>query len=149
MLGGGFYSTRLSRDLRKSAGLVYSIGSRFDIGKSRGIYLVQYACDPQNVTKVQASVERELDAMRKSPVTDDELQRAKAMLLRRIPLAEASTGAIAQGLIARWDLELPLDEPTVAATRYISLSADDVRAAFVQWVRPQDLARVTLGPKPR
>ncbi len=149
VLGGGFYSTRLSRDLRKSAGLVYSVDSRFEIGKSRGIYLVQYACDPQNVTKVQASVARELDAMRKSPVTDDELQRAKAMLLRRIPLAEASTGAIAQGLIARWDLELPLDEPTVAATRYISLSAEDVRAAFAQWLRPQDLARVSLGPKPR
>lgn len=87
--------------------------------------------------------------MQKSPVTDDELQRAKAILLRRIPLAEGSTAGIAQGLIARWDLDLPLDEPTIAATRYIGLGADEVRAAFAKWLRPQDLARVTLGPKPR
>jgi zinc protease len=149
VLGGGFYSARLSRDLRKNAGLVYSIDSRFDIDKSRGVYLVQYACDPQNVSRVQAGVERELDAMRVTPVTQDELQRAKAMLLHRIPLTEGSTAGIAQGLIARWDLDLPLDEPAVAAAHYLRLSAEDIRAAFAHWVRPRDLARVALGPPPR
>jgi zinc protease len=149
VLGGGFYSTRLSRDLRKNAGLVYSIGSQLDIGRSRAIYLVQYACDPKNVTKVQASVEHELDTMQTSTATDDELQRAKATLLRQIPLAEASTGSIAEGLIGRWDHELPLDEPTIAAQHYIALTAEDVRAAFAKWLRPRELARVTTGPTPR
>jgi zinc protease len=149
VLGGGFYSTRLSRDLRKNAGLVYSIGSHFDIGRSRAVYLVQYACDPQNVTKVQASVEHELDTMQTSKATDDELQLAKATLLRQLPLAESSTGGIAEGLIGRWDLELPLDEPTIAARHYIGLTAEEVRAAFAKSVRPRELARVTTGPTPR
>jgi zinc protease len=149
VLGGGFYSTRLSRDLRKNAGLVYSIGSSFDIGRSRGMYFVQYACDPGNVSKVHASIVRELEDMRTSPVTADELQRAKAMLLRRLSLAEESTGGIARGLIGRWDLNLPLDEPTIAARHYIHLSAGDVRAAFAKWVRPRDLVQVTRGPQPQ
>jgi len=149
VLGGGFYSARLSRDLRKRAGLVYSIDSHFSFEKSRGTYVVQYACDPPNVAKVQASVQRELTQMQTTNVSDEELQRSKAMLLRRLPLAEASTGGIAQGLIARWDLELPLDEPTIAAEHYMQLTADDVRSAFAKFVRPQDLARVSLGPKQR
>jgi len=146
VLGGGFYSSRLSRDVRMNAGLVYSINSFIEASKSRGVYGVQYACDPPNVAKVHASVAREVEQMRKAPVTAEELQRAKAMLLRQIPLAEASTGAIAQGLMSRWDLGLPLDEPTVAARRYIDLSAADVTAAFAKWLRPDDLVQVTQGP---
>lgn len=146
VLGGGFYSARLSRDLRKDAGLVYSIDSSIDAGKSRSVYVVQYACDPPNVGKVHVSVGREIEKMRQAPVTAAELQRAKAMLLRQIPLAEASTGAIAQGLLARWDLGLPLDEPTLAARRYIDLDAGDITSAFAKWLRPANLVEVTQGP---
>jgi len=149
VLGGGFYSTRLSRDLRKNAGLVYSVESSFDIGKSRGMYFVQYACDPKNVSRVHASIVREFEDMQKFPVSADELQRSKAMLLRRISLDEASTDDIAQGLIGRWDLDLPLNEPTLAAWKYIQLSAEDVRVAFAKWVRPKDMVQVTLGPPPQ
>jgi zinc protease len=148
VLGGGFYSTRLSRDLRKNAGLVYSVDSSFEFGKSRSLYFVQYACDPKNVTRVHASIVRELEDVRKSPVTAGELQRSKAMLLRQISLAEGSTGSIAQGLIGRWALDLPLDEPTIAARQYIRLSAADVQSAFAKWVRPADMVRVTQGPEP-
>ena len=148
VLGGGFYSTRLSRDLRKNAGLVYSIDSGFELEQSRGLFLTAYACDPINVSKVQASVRRELEAMRKAPPTGDELQRAKAMLLRHTQLAEASTNGIAVGLLDRWRLGLPFDEPTVAAKRYLDLTAEEVRAAFAKWVRPEDLARVSVGPPP-
>ncbi|MDD5250332.1 MAG: pitrilysin family protein [Rhodocyclaceae bacterium] len=146
VLGGGFYAARLSRDLRKNAGLVYSINSFIDAGISRSVYFVLYAADPQNVPTVSASVARELDTMRRAPVAAEELQRAKAMLLRQIPLAEASTDAIAHGLLDRWELNLPLDEPTRAAQRYIELGADDVEAAFAKWLRPAALVQVTQGP---
>ncbi|HUW75200.1 MAG TPA: hypothetical protein VMV70_00850, partial [Gallionella sp.] len=113
------------------------------------LYFVEYACDPKNVSRVHASIVRELEDMQKSPVTADELQRSKAMLLRQISLAEGSTGSIASGLIGRWDLDLPLDEPTIAARQYIRLNAGDVQSAFVKWVRPKDMVRVTQGPQPQ
>ena len=149
VLGGGFYSTRLSRDLRKNEGLVYSVGSSLDVGRSRGVYFIEYACNPQNVSKVHASIVRELEAMQKSAVTADELQRAKAMLLRQSSLDESSIDGIVQGLTRRWDIDLPLDEPAIAAQQYIRLSADDVRMAFAKWIRPKDMVRVTRGPQPQ
>ena len=149
VLGGAFYSTRLTRDIRKDAGLVYYVQSSIELGQTRGIYSVQYACDPQNVSRVHGMVVRELDAMRDAPVTPDELQRAKALLLRRIPLGESSVDAIALGMIQRQILDLPLDEPTIAARHYLGLSAPEVLAAYAKWVRPADLVRVSQGPSPQ
>jgi zinc protease len=149
VLGGGFYSTRLTRDLRKDTGLVYYVRSAFRFSPTRGIYLVEYGCDPQNVAKVHDAVAEEIGRMQKAQVTADELQRAKALLLHRIPLAEASIDDIARGIIQRRDLGLPLDEPTAAARRYLGLDAREVRAAFAKWLRPGDLVRVSQGPAPR
>jgi zinc protease len=52
-------------------------------------------------------------------------------------------------MIGRWNLDLPLDEPVVAAKRYLDMSAADIQAAFAKWVRPADLVRVTQGPDPQ
>jgi zinc protease len=149
VLGGAFYATRLTRDLRMKAGLVYSVASYFEVGRTRSVYFVQYACDPQNVSKVHDIVARELEEMQGAPPSADEMQRAKALLLRSIPLDEASVDAIAYGLIDRVRLDLPLDEPTRAARRYLALGAGDVEAAFAKWLRPKDLVRVSLGPTPQ
>jgi len=91
----------------------------------------------------------EIKAMQTAPASADELVRIKAMLIRQIPLGESSVDDIAHGLVSRVDLGLPLDEPTLAARRYVSLGGDDVKAAFAKWMRPDDMVRVTQGPPPR
>lgn len=148
VLGGGFYATRLYRDLRENGGLVYFVGSSFDFGRTRTVYQADYGCDPPNVSKARAIVVRDLAAMRATPVTPGELRQAQALLLREIPLSEASVGSIANGLLSRSLMGLPLDEPTLAAHRYIQLTARDVQAAFAKWLRPADLVQVTQGPTP-
>ncbi len=87
--------------------------------------------------------------MQASEVPAEELRQAKAALLRRIPLAEASVDRLGMGLTARATEGLPLDEPTRAAERYLSLTAADVRAAFARWIRPADLVQVVEGPPGR
>jgi zinc protease len=149
VLAGGFYSARLSIDLRKNAGLVYSVGASLQVGRTRGAYLVQYASDPQNVEQAQAIVANDIRAMQTALVPEDELDRSKTMMLRKIPLGESSISEIAQGLLARSDLDLPLDEPWRAAARYVALTPEDVRAAFAKWLRPDDFVRVSQGPAPK
>ncbi|HTL20538.1 MAG TPA: pitrilysin family protein [Steroidobacteraceae bacterium] len=148
VLGGSFYSTRLSVDLRKKAGLVYSVESVLQSGRTRSVYLVEYASDPQNVARAANMVAREITNMQSSPAGADELIRVKACLLRQMPLSEAGLDEIARALLSRTDLGLPLDEPTRAAERYIALDAAAVQEAFRKWLRPQDLVRVSMGPPP-
>ncbi|MFZ0240854.1 MAG: pitrilysin family protein [Desulfobacterales bacterium] len=149
VLGGGFYATRLYRDLREKNGLVYFVSSSFDIDRTRGVYLVHYASEPAKVSAAERIVQQNLARMRSEPVSADELQLAKAMLLKEIPLSESSTENIAAGLIARVELDLPLQEPIIAARHYIELTAGQVQAAYAKWLRPQSLVRVTEGSQPR
>jgi zinc protease len=149
VLGGGFYATRLYRDLRQTAGLVYNVDDSLTASKTRATYDVTYACDPDNVSKARALVVRDLIAMQQENVTPAELQQAKALLLRQIPLAEASSDAVAQGMLARADLDLPLDEAFRAAERYYALTAEEVRAAFAKWIRTPDFVQVVRGPAPK
>jgi zinc protease len=43
---------------------------------------------------------------------------------------------------------LPLDEPLRAAKQYYSMSADQVRAAFEKWIRPDGFVQIIRGPAP-
>ncbi len=149
VLAGGFYSSRLSNDLRKKTGLVYSVDADLEAGNTRSLYLVSYACDPINVAKAAAIVSDELKDLQNNPVSSDELTRAKAYLLRQLPLREANVGEIAHSFAALRDQGLPLDEPSLAAARYVNLDAGDVQKAFQKWMRPGDLVRVSQGPAPQ
>ncbi len=121
VLGGGFYATRLYHDLRQVAGYVYTVDVHLDASKTRAAYQVTYGCDPENVSKARALIQRDLEQMRSQEVSDDELHRAKALLLRKLVLQESSEEAVARGLLARAELDLPLDEPIVAAGKYYAI----------------------------
>ncbi|HVU07013.1 MAG TPA: pitrilysin family protein [Verrucomicrobiae bacterium] len=149
VLGGGFYATRLYRDLREKSGLVYFVDSSFNIGQTRGIYQLEYACDPPNVSKARAVILNDLKDMQAKKVSAHELYQAKLMLLRDIPLAESSVDYIAQVWLKYSLLDMPLDEPVRAGKIYTMLTTKDVRNAFAKWIRPNDLAQVTQGPEPK
>ncbi|MGP8105444.1 MAG: M16 family metallopeptidase [Desulfobaccales bacterium] len=149
VLGGGFYATRLYRELREETGLVYSVEVELQAHQTRALYAIEYACDPDNVAKVHGIVARNLLEMQSQRVNPDELRQAKLMLLRRIPLSESSLQNIAMGLLRRSILDLPPDEPITAAKDYASMTAEQVQAAFAKWVRPADLVQITQGPPPK
>jgi zinc protease len=121
---------------------------RLNAQKTRTIYTVNYACDPKNVSKARELIQRDLVSMQKENVTDAELQQAKALLLRQIPLTESSEDSVAGGLLARAQIGLPLDETVRAEKQYFSMTADQVREAFAKWVRPDGFVQIIRGPAP-
>jgi zinc protease len=86
--------------------------------------------------------------MQTSHVSPQELQQAKAILLRQLPLAESRGDAVAGGLASRATQDLPLDEPHRAALEHSTLGASEIRTAFAKWVRPADFVQVVQGPPP-
>jgi zinc protease len=149
VLSGAFYATRLFHDLRQEAGLVYDVDSTLSVGKTRSTFSVSFACDPPKVSQARAMVVRDLKQMQTALVTATELQQARTLLLRQIPLSEASYDGIASRLLDLATNDLPLDEPIRAARRYIAITAEQVQAAFAKWIRTDDLVQVTLGPNPK
>jgi zinc protease len=145
ILGSGF-SSRLYQDLRIKSGYVYSVSSDLDWSRMRADYAVSFGADAANLDKARALVMRDLRDMQTSPVSEPELARAKAEVLRRLPMQRASEGGIAGQYLRLVDLGLPLDSQQIAAERYLAITAADIQKAFATWIRPDDLAEVVKGP---
>ncbi len=145
ILGGGF-SSRLYQDLRIRSGYVYAVGSDMDWSRTRAQYRVSFGADGGNVEKARQLVLRALRDMQTQPVSEAALTRAKAEILRRLPMQQASVGGIAGQYLRFSELGLPLDAPRLAAARYLGMTAEEIRAAFARWVRPDDLVEVIRGP---
>ena len=146
VLSGAFYASRLYRDLREKAGLVYTVDSFLEADRTRGVFGVAYACDPPKAARARAMVERDLRDLQRTPLGPAELRLAKTLLVRSVPLSEASVEAVAGGLVSRSVEGLPLDEPVRAARRYLQMTAEEVRDAFARRIRPAAFVEVTLGP---
>jgi zinc protease len=149
VLGGGFYASRLVRDLREKRGLVYTVGVGSSLDKQRGTYAVNFGCDPDKVTEAGRLVVRDLKQMQDAPISATELQQAKGILLRQIPLGESSFGAIAGNLLTYSMEGKPLDESSIAAQHYLALTAGEVQQVFAKFVRPDGLVTAVKGPAPK
>jgi zinc protease len=145
ILGGGF-SSRLYQDLRVKTGYVYNVDSQLDWSRTRCDYSVSFGADPDKVVKARAAVTQDLKALQDQPVSDAELTRAKAQMLRRLPMQRSSVDAIAGLDLRLVDLGLPLDTPGIAAKHYYDATPAMVQAAFKAWLRPDDLSEVVKGP---
>ncbi len=86
ILGGGSFASRLTQNVRDNRGLVYGIYSMLDTRLRAGS--IEFSLQTKNITAREALEEtlREIDRIRREPVTDDELKGAKAYLIGSFPL---------------------------------------------------------------
>jgi zinc protease len=149
VLGGGFYASRLYHDLRDTRGLVYNVGTKFDLDRYRSTYTVSFGSDPDKVAAASAIVVQDLKQMQQAPVSDSDLRRAKGILLRQIPLGESSFGAIGNQLLMLSIEDKPLDAMTIAGQHYLQLTAPEVQQAYAKHIRPDAFVTAVKGPVPK
>ncbi len=145
LLGSGF-SSRLYQDLRVKTGYVYNVNSSLNWTRTRADYSASFGADPDKVAPARTLLLRDLRDMQTTPVSDAALNRAKAQVLRQLPMGRASIGAIAGLYLRLVDLGLPMNAEEIAAQRYMEITAAQIKDAFAKWVRPEDLAEVIKGP---
>jgi zinc protease len=145
ILGDGFGSI-LMHDLRIKGGLVYGVSSGTSLDKHRGRFSVSYGCDPDKVAKARAMVIRDIKQMQTTPVDAEALHSAKGKILRQLQLSQSSFGAIAGGLLELSQEGKPLDSAEIAAHKYYTMTAREIRAAFSKYLRPDAFVTAVKGP---
>jgi zinc protease len=148
VLGGNGFASRLMLDIRVRHGYAYDARSRLRLDRSRASFQAEYASDPNRVVQADALVLANIEAMQRAPVKDVELDNARQYQIRSIPLEVASVGRIARGLLVWSTMGEPLDQPMVAAKRYLALTAAEVQDAFKRYIQPQRFVQVIQGPAP-
>jgi len=86
ILGGGGFSSRLTKVVRSQAGLAYSIGSGFQALKFPGAFVVVLQTKNQSSNDALKLVIEQLRDIQNAPVTDAEMQSAKKFLVGSFPL---------------------------------------------------------------
>lgn len=148
-LTGGFYSSILYHDLREVHGYAYSVQSALRAGKVRSTFSVEYACDPQNIVPAEQAAIADMQHVQATPLSDNDLLRAKALLLGEVPIQQASYDGVTALFLRYAGVGLPLDQYELDAQNYLNATAAQVQAAFAKWVRPNDFVRVVTGPGPK
>jgi zinc protease len=149
VLGGGSLGpeqSRLFRDIRQNAGLVYSIDSQFVSGGARSRFSIEFACAQGNESRIEGLVNDELTQLRKEPIGDFELSLMKASMVRRVTLGEASASGIAQALLNDATSGLPLDQPHIDAQHMLATDAHAIQDAFSANIHPENFVRTIEGP---
>lgn len=145
ILGGGF-SSRLVQDMRVKTGTVYGVSSSLQWDRTRGQYEIDFGADPDKAQSARAIAINDLTGIQTGLVSEAELTRARAQLLRRLRSEDTSISAIASRYLYRDRVGLPLASEQADAKRYLALTAKDIQKAFATWLRPDDLATIVKGP---
>ena len=149
ILGGGALGpeqSRLFRDLRQNAGLVYTISSRLEPRRERYDLSIEFACLPANTARIGSLIDAEIKRMQTEPVGSFELSLAKASTVRQTVIADSSIDAIGSALLDDAAHGLPFDQRQIDARSFLATDAPAITAAFAMYVRPQNFVQVIEGP---
>ena len=149
VLGGGSLGpeqSRLFRDIRQNAGLVYSIDSQYVSSGARSRFSIEFACAQANENRIEGLINEELAQLRKEPIGDFELSLMKASLVRRVVLGDSSASSIGSAFLNYSVNGLPLDQASIDAQHMLATDAKAIQDAFATHIRPENFVRTIEGP---
>ena len=139
-LGGNSFASPLYRELRVKRGLVYSVGSSTDFGRTRAHFSLSFGASPEKVTEARQIALKVVKDMADNPMSDADLHLAKAQGLREIELTSQTATEIADSWLGYSEKGLSLDRLYQVARAYEALTAAQIQAAFAKYI---DLGRLS------
>jgi zinc protease len=143
ILGGGFY--RLDLNLREGKAWTYGARTTFDARKAPGPLLASGEFVAAHTAESVQEILKEVNGMRDADVTDAELSRAKAQIMKSFPARFATRSAVAAQLAEVAVYGLP---PTYLAdytSKVAAITKDDVRRVARKYLTPDKLTIVVVG----
>lgn len=147
ILGGGGFASRLMKVIRDEKGLTYSIYSMFTANKEPGQFSVEVQTKNESANEVVAEIIRQMRKIRTEPVSDAELNDAKAYLTGSFPRRLETSRKIADFLAIVEFYGLG-DDYIEKYYEYINkVTKEDVLEAAKKYLNPDDYVLVIVGNK--
>lgn len=110
VLGGSGLASRLNKNLREEKGYTYGVYSGFTRRQDRGAFIVSGDVGTAVTGDAVKEILYELNRIRSTGVTTDELAEAQGMLVGQFTMRIADPAALAEELAVRSLYGIPLDE---------------------------------------
>lgn len=147
ILGGGSAS-RLYQRVREEGGLAYAVYSYLSPGRYAAAFVVSAQTRTAEAARVADIFREELDRMVREPVTERELELARAYLAGSFPLRLDTSAKVADFLVAVEELGLGLDYADRYRERIARVTAADVQRVAKAYFPPATFSRVLVGAGP-
>jgi predicted Zn-dependent peptidase len=146
ILGGGGFTSRITKRVRSDEGLAYSAGSGFNVGQFwPGQFRVSFQSKSATVAFAAQISLGEVEKIRREPVAADELETAKNSFIDTFPRSWESAQAIA-GTFASDEL---LGRPHTYWERYQDnvrrIGAAEVQRAAQKYLKPDQMVFLVVG----
>jgi zinc protease len=142
---GGLFNSRLNMQLREAKGYTYGAGAGFEMRRGAGPFTARAAVNTEVTVPAIVDTIAELERMRDTRVTDDELASARDFLVGVFPLRFETPGAVVGALSGLAIHGLPLDELTDYRQRVEAVDIDAVAAAARDHLLLDDADIVLVG----
>jgi zinc protease len=145
ILGGGGFSSRLMDNIRDNKGLAYDVHSGFAAQKEPGSFMVTIQTKNESANAVIAETLKEIRSIQTEPVTEKELNDAKAYLTGSFPLKMDTSSKIAGMLTSIEIYNLGLDYPSKYANLINAVTREDIRRVAVKYLHPDAMVIVVVA----
>jgi zinc protease len=141
---GGYFSSRINMNLREQHGYTYGGRSVFDARTLPGLFAVSADVRNEVTGETIAEVLKELNRMRETLPSKDELGMVKKYLEGLFPIQLETPQQVARRVIALELYHLPKDYYKAYKENIHKITAKDIRAAAAKYI-PEKLAIVLSG----
>jgi zinc protease len=148
-MGSGSFDSRLTKRVRVTDGLSYSINSTFDVGIYEAVasWGVSGIAAPQNVEKFEKAVFEEIHLARDKGFTKEEIDRVKSGARASYDQNYASDSTVASMWVDRLERNLKFADYEVFVAKVQAVTPEQARNAFRKYVDPAKLSVVKAGDK--
>jgi zinc protease len=143
---GGQFSSRLNVRLREERGFTYGVSSSFVCRRQGGSFLAGTDVDGR-VTReaIESLIDVVLGPGGSVPITQQELDFAKAYIIRRFPARFETAGSIVGQLAHLVVYELPDDTYEGYLGRIAAVTVEKIREAACRYLDPRQLKAIIVG----
>jgi len=145
ILGGGGFESRLMTEVREKRGLTYGVYSYLVPKDLAALYLGSVASANDRIAEAVAVIKAEWEHMAENGVTQDELDKAKALLTGAYPLRFDGNGAIARIMVGMQMDDLPIDYIATRNDKVNAVTLDEINRVAGELLKPEELRFVIVG----
>ncbi|MGI9498969.1 MAG: M16 family metallopeptidase [Geminicoccaceae bacterium] len=148
ILGGGGFTSRLTKEIREARGLAYSVYSYLYPTEFAPIWLGGLGTSNASVAQALELVHQEVRRMAEGDIGDQELADAKTYLTGSFPLRLTSNDRIAGLLVSMQVNDLGLDYLDKRNGFIEAVTLDDLKRVAARLYHPENLLTVVVGDPP-
>lgn len=142
---GGVFGSRLNRRLREELGYTYGARCALDPRRAVGPFIASAAVQTEVTADAVRELLGQLDGIRESPPSQDELAEVKDYLVGVFPLRFETTAGIAAAIEPLAVYDLDDDWWHAYRSRLEAVTTDDILAVARELVRPDDALILVVG----